>query len=144
MRDQNYATVPEFQPWPAHDPGWFLLEWDVALDSVSRDRFAARALEHPDRALVAPYLLFPGDRAPQQCHRWHGVPVPVGQPVADAAGFGCIYFPQQLLVEFWNDPPRPFTRDGLLTDTVFSEWHRGRGWTFDIDWTVHPQHLHGD
>jgi hypothetical protein len=144
MRDQNYATVPEFQAWPRHDPGWFLLEWDVALDSDSRRRFADHALAQPDRVLVAPYLLFPEQGSPQQCHRWHGIPLTEGEPVADSAGFGCIYFPQALLDELWRDPPAWLVREGFLSDTVFSEWLRCRGGTFTVDWTVHPQHLHGD
>lgn len=144
MRDQNYATLTDYQPWPRHDPGWFLLEWDVALDSESRDRFEAHALAEPDRVLVAPYLLFPQNGPPQQCHRWRGVPLTEGATVADSAGFGCIYLPQTVLDEMWRDPP-PLLRDrSFLSDTVFSDWLRCRGDTFTVDWTVRPQHLHGD
>lgn len=143
MRDQNYTTVPEYQPWPRHDPGWCLLEWDIALDRHGRDRFAAGALEHPDRVRVAPYLLYPPE-GPRQVHRLHGTPLADGQPHADMFGFGCIYLPQTVLDAFWSDPPRRLTRTGVLTDTVFSDWHRSRFGPVDVDWNVHPQHLHGD
>lgn len=144
LRDQNYATLSDFQPWPRVTPGWFMLEWDIALDRQSRERFADNALQHPDRVRVAPYMLYPDRGAPRQCHRSAGKPIPDGQPHADSVGFGCIYFPQDLLDEFWADPPVRLNRDRMLTDTVFSDWHRARHDHFDVDWTVHPQHLHGD
>lgn len=141
MRDQNYATVADYQPWPRHDPGWFLLEWDIALDRQGREQFAANASERPDRVLVAPYTLYPGAR---QVHRSAGRSIPDGSPQADAVGFGCIYLPQSVLDAFWADPPQRLIRTGLLSDTVFSDWHRKHIGPFDVDWTVHPQHLHGD
>lgn len=145
MRDQNYATVSDYQPWPEHEPGWFMLEWDIALDRQSRERFAANALRNPGRVRVAPYMLYPdGDLEPRQCQRWGGKPIPEGQACADMVGFGCIYFPQAILEEFWQNPPDRLTRTGVLTDTVFSDWHRSRHDHFDVDWTVRPQHLHGD
>lgn len=143
MRDQNYATVSQFQPWPDAEPGWCLLEWDIALDRASRERFAANAAQHPDRVRVAPYLLYP-PAGPRQVHRWHGRPIGDGDPFADAVGFGCIYLPQPILDELWTDPPRRLTRTGVLTDTVFSDWHRLRHGPVDVDWTVSPQHVHGD
>lgn len=144
MRDQNYATVEDYQPWPRHDPGWFLLEWDIALDRASRERFAAHALEHPDRVLVAPYLLYPTGAPVQQCHRWQGRPLADGETVADSVGLGCIYLPQSFLDEMWRVPPARLVRERFLSDTVLSDWHRCRGGVFTVDWTVHPQHLHGD
>lgn len=141
MRDQNYATVPEFQPWPDVQPGWFLLEWDIALDRASRERFAANALQHPDRVRAAPYLLYPMSR---QVHRLNGRPLVQGQPQADMFGFGCIYFPKTVLDAFWADPPVRLVRTGVLTDTVFSDWHRSRYGFVDVDWSVCPQHVHGD
>jgi hypothetical protein len=145
MRDQNYATVPEFQPWPTHDPGWFMLEWDIALDRCDRERFTANALDRPGRVRVAPYMLYPAGHRPVQCHRTAGKPIPEGQPHADTFGFGCIYFPQLVLDELWNGPmPKRLARQGVLNDTIFSEWHLARFGPVDVDWTVHPQHLHGD
>lgn len=144
MRDQNYATLSDYQPWPNHEPGWFLLEWDIALDRQSRDRFAANALEHPGRVRVAPYRLYYDGEKTRQCHRWGGKPIPEGQPHADMVGFGCIYFPQAILDAFWREPPPRLIRTGLFNDGVFSDWHRQRYDKFDVDWTVHPQHLHGD
>lgn len=143
MRDCNYATLPEFQPWPEVHPGWCLLEWDIALDRASRDRFAANVMQAPDRVRVAPYLLYPST-GPQQVHRLQGRPIADGGPLADSVGFGCIYFPQAVLDDLWANPPRRMTRTGVLTDTVFSDWHRQRYGPVDVDWTVHPQHVHGD
>jgi hypothetical protein len=146
MRDQNYATLSDYQPWPVHEPGWFMLEWDIAMDRADRERFAANAMTQPERIRVGPYMLFPdGDvyTEPRQVHRWNGLPIPEGKPHADMVGFGCIYFPQKLLTEFWGNPP-PRTRQGVLNDGVFSDWYRLRHCKFDVDWSVHPQHLHGD
>lgn len=141
MRDCNYNTLAEFQPWPRHEPGWFLLEWDVALDRRGRERFAAHALANPERVHVAPYMLYTPDGA-KQCHRNAGVPIADGQPDAEMFGFGCIYLPQTVLDRFWADPPRRAARE--LTDTVFSDWHRQRFEPAAVDWSVRPQHLHGD
>lgn len=135
MRNQDYTTLS----WPRHEPGWFMLEWDIALDQASRERFAANASTQPDKVRVAPYLLYPMAR---QVHRWEGKPIPEGQPWADMFGFGCIYFPQAILDEFWADLPPRVERE--LTDTVFSDWYRTRYGNVTVDWTVHPQHLHGD
>lgn len=121
-----------------------MLEWDIALDRQSRDRFASNALDNPDRVRVAPYMLYPAGK-PVQVHRWGGRPIPDGQPQADSVGFGCIYFPQTVLDALWDGPPpRRLARQGVLNDGVFSDWHRARYGTVDVDWTVHPQHLHGD
>lgn len=136
-------TVSEFQPWPRHEPGWFLLEWDVALDRRSRDRFARNAMAWPDRVRVAPYTLYPASGRPQQVHRWHGRPLDDGEPYADSFGLGCIYLPQAVLDAFLADPPRQVARLGF-NDTVFSDWHRTRIGPVAVDWSVHPQHVHGD
>lgn len=145
MRDQNYATLADYQPWPSHGPGWCLLEWDIALGQADRDRFAAAALERPGRVRVAPYWLYPKDgRGPIQVHRTAGRPIRDGQPHADSFGLGCIYLPQPVLDRFWQEPPRRLTRQGVFTDGTFSDWHRARYGPVDVDWTVHPQHLHGD
>lgn len=146
MRDQNYATLSDYQPWPDHDPGWFLLEWDIALGRAERDRFEANALRNPDRVRVAPYLLYPSDGPPRQCHRWEGRPIAEGRPNAEQVGLGCIYLPKTVMDDFWQHPPPAFAQRGMFNDGVFSDWHRlryGKG-EFDVDWTVHPQHLHGD
>lgn len=139
MRDQDYATLADYQPWPRRVPGWFLLEWDIALDRRERERFAANAFEHPDRVRVAPYMLYPIDR---QVHQWEGKPPTVDKPWADMFGFGCIYFPQTVLDAFWE--AWPWAQQGVFTDTVFSDWHRAGYDPVTVDFTVHPQHLHGD
>lgn len=143
MRDQNYATVADYQSWPDDEPGWFLLEWDIALASDERARFAGQALAHPHRVLVAPYMLYP-DAGPRVAHRCGGRPIPDGQPWAEMVGFGCIYFPQAVLKAFWSDPPMRLRRTDVFNDSVFSDWHRRQYGAVEVSWTVHPQHLHGD
>lgn len=140
MRDCNYATLADFQPWPDIGPGWFMLEWDIALDQHERTRFEQTVSVQPGRVHVAPYRLPTG----QQVHRNNGVPIADGTPDAEMFGFGCIYFPQAVLDLFWSEPPKRLVRTGELTDTVFSDWHRQRFAPAVVDWTVRPQHLHGD
>lgn len=144
MKDQNYATVAEFQPWPQHEPGWFMLEWDIALDRQSRERFVANAMQNPDRVRVAPYTLYYEGVPARQVHRWGGRPIPDGQPHADMVGFGCIYFPQVILDRFWAEPPARLVKTGMFNDGVFSDWHGQRYDPIAVDWTVCPQHVHGD
>jgi hypothetical protein len=150
MRDCNYATLPEFQPWPADEPGWFLLEWDVALDLRSRNRFAEHALEHPDRVLVAPYYkplrqaLGQGYRN-EILHRANrNRPVADGEPTCETFGFGCIYFPAGIIAAWWAAGPPGAAGKGRLTDMTFSTWYHRQFGRTPVDWTVAPQHLHGD
>lgn len=141
MRDHNYATLEHV---PDHQPGWCLLEWDVALDRTGRANFAAHALEQPDRILVAPYHVYPGDRPPEQVHRNHGRSVTIGTPTCTSFGLGCIYLPATILTHFHQQPPATYTRHGLITDTTLSDWHRHHYGPARIDWTTLPQHIHGD
>ncbi|MGH2688350.1 MAG: hypothetical protein ACRDKW_06040 [Actinomycetota bacterium] len=150
MRDCDYATVPEYQPWPDVEPGWFLLEWDIALDARSRARFVEHALEQPERVLVAPYYVLlpsgPGKGSRLDCvHRARGNrPIPDGQPWCETFGFGCIYFPAGIL-DRWGESGAPGTAGrGRFTDMTFSAWHHRTFGRTPVDWTVHPQHLHGD
>lgn len=142
MRDCNYATLADYQPWPELEPGFCLIEWDLALDRVGRDRFAERASAHPDRVLVAPYWLFPAGRAPMLVHRTRGRPTPWGEPRTELFGFGCIYFPRALMARWWAEMPA--RARSHWTDTTFAEWHRAAVGRADVEWTVTPQHLHGD
>lgn len=141
MSDHNYATLVT---WPDHQPGWCMLEWDVALDRVGRRHFADNALADPDRVMVAPYWIYPGDRPPEQPHRNHGQPIRPSTETADTFGLGCIYLPDTVLDHFWRDPPVTYTDRDLITDTTFSDWYRHHYPPARVDWTTRPQHLHGD
>lgn len=145
MRDCHYATVADNQPWPTEQPGWFMLEWDIALDRVERARFAEHALETPDRVLVAPYMVFKHRLGPKprMVHRVLGSPISDGQKWCDTFGFGCIYFPQQVLERWWRE--MPYDRSSRwFNDVAFSTWYRSKFGQTAVDWSVHPQHLHGD
>ncbi|MCI0632515.1 MAG: hypothetical protein L0206_01135 [Actinobacteria bacterium] len=142
MRDCNYATLADYQPWPDDEPGFCLIEWDLALDVVSRDRFAARARRHPDRVLVAPYYLRPEHRLPVLVHRSRGKPIEWGEPRCEWFGFGCIYFPKAILDRWWLEMPA--RSRGKWNDTTFSSWLMPRYGPTDVAWDVYPQHLHGD
>lgn len=140
MRDCNYATLADYQPWPADMPGWFMVEWDVALDRAGRDRFAEHALATPDRILVAPYRKhYPKRSGIEVVHRVQNRPLPDGQPWTQKFGFGCIYFPQPVLDRWWAEMPGK-----RFSDTSFSMWHWRTYGNAVVDWSVHPQHLHGD
>lgn len=141
MRDQNYATLADYQPWPDETPGWCLLEWDVALASEERRRFVEHALVQPDRVLVAPYPLYPKGKPPQLVHRVKGRPVPDGQSWAHTFGFGCVYFPKIVLDRWWSEMPPQVRAQDRWNDTVFSTWYRRMYGPVEIDWSVHPQHL---
>lgn len=121
-----------------------MLEWDIALEQRERARFAANALASPHRVRVAPYTLYPAGQRPRQVHRTAGKPIAEGDPLADMVGLGCIYFPQAIVDALWQEPPPRLVRQGTLTDGIFSDWHRIRYGKVDVDWTVQPQHLHGD
>lgn len=148
MRDCSYSTLPDYQPWPEDQPGFFLLEWDIALDRRERELFQEHALARPDRVLVAPYWKLLPDRktrpglVPKQIHRSHGRPVRDGTPLCETFGFGCIYFPQKVLND-WLLSDWPGSA-GAFNDSTFSAWHFETIGHCAIDWTVHPQHLHGD
>lgn len=142
MSGYDYSTVE----LPRDEPGFCMLEWDIALGSDQREVFAAHALEQPGRVLVAPYPIFPVGRSAVLVHKAasdesrmaHRVPVPEGQGWAHSFGFGCIYLPQCVL-ERWRAERRP-----PMTDTRFSDWHIARYGRVTVDWAVRPQHLHGD
>lgn len=150
MRGYNYSTVSDLQPWPDDQPGFCMLEWDIALDRRERDLFAARAAQHPERVLVAPYWrpFPPGLGLPDhdgkivQIHRAGGRPVSDGSPTCELFGLGCVYLPQKVLAAWWeSDWPGSA---GAFTDVSFSQWHFDTIGPCEIDWTTHPQHLHGD
>lgn len=142
MRDQDYRTVTDYQPWPQDGPGLFMLEWDIALDAAHRARFAAHALADPDRVLVGPYRLygpkFPG--APQ-CHRVRGQGISEGQEWCETWGLGCVYLPHPVLDGWRSSPDAEVSR---WTDVAVSRWYAKRHGRARVDWSVQPQHLHGD
>ena len=144
MSDCDYNRVEG--GLPADEPGFCMLEWDVALSIDQRARFAELAEETPDKILVAPYTKDYKGGACVQIHRRMGfIPIEKGSPKTDFFGFGCIYFPQKLLQEWYafrlSHQPYLFVK---FDDTRFSQWH----WDFhgpaDVTWDIHPQHIHGD
>lgn len=141
MRGCDYGTVWEYQPWPEDQPGFCLLEWDVALGADGMARFAEAAAVDPTRVLVAPYPIYPVGRPPVCAHKAGPgrmrTPVAAGRPTADSFGLGCVYLPQRILAAWWAERGR----GGTMRDVTFSEWHRDRCGPVAIDWTVHPQHL---
>jgi len=134
MRDHDYANAQ----LPGDQPGWCMLEWDVALASEARERFAELALQAPDRVLVAPYSIYPIGGPPAGVHRIAGRPIPHGAPEAETFGLGCIYLPQAIL-RHWHA-----TGGGRLDDRTFSRWHHRIYGPAAVTWQVSPQHLHGD
>lgn len=144
MRDHDYATVTD---WPTHQPGWFLLEWDVALDRGGRDRFVEHALAEPGRVLVAPYsspFRRPRGVSFESVHRVRRRPIAEGTATCETFGLGCVYLPQAVL-DRWLDvmPTDPIGR-GRFDDLAFSLWHHRTIGPAPVDWSVRPQHLHGD
>jgi hypothetical protein len=135
MRDYDYSTMQ----LPDDQPGFCMLEWDVALASEQRERFAAIALQQPDRVLVAPYMIYPVAGPPAGVHRIGGHPIPHGCPDADTFGLGCVYLPQAVL-ERW----RAQMSAERFTDRAFSTWYTATYGRAAVTWQVSPQHLHGD
>ncbi len=147
MRDCDYATVPNYQPWPVHEPGWFLLEWDVALDRGGRDTFARHALAAPDRVLVAPYKSpFRRTRGIsfESVHRNRRRPIADGTATCETFGLGCVYLPRPVLDRWLAVMPTDPYGAGRFDDLAFSTWHHQTYGPAPVDWSVHPQHLHGD
>ncbi len=152
MNDADYNTV---QPWPDDEPGFCMLEWDIALAREERERFVELVHRSPNRVLVAPYYktLDPldgpicihrvrrakGDRRPPRgWGDWS--PLPRFATRTDLFGFGCIYLPLKVVQEYKQaNPHKP-----RFDDTSFSVWYRARYGEADVTWDVHPQHLHGD
>lgn len=135
----DYATVTANQPWPTVDPGFCMLEWDVALAAPDRAVFAAQALRRPGRVLVADYPIYPVGGPPAgTCRDLNGGPAKGGR-FAELFSTGCIYFPQTMLEHWWTEQAgNPFT------DRTFAVWHHAHYGPVDVCRDVHPQHLHGD
>jgi len=134
MTGHDYATAT----LPADEPGFCLLEWDVALASEGRERFAQLALAQPGRVLVAPYHIYPTAAPPAGVHRRGGRPIPAGAPDAETFGLGCAYLPQAVLARWHATPHRHFS------DRSFSVWYHRTYGPATVTWQVAPQHLHGD
>lgn len=134
MTGHDYSTAD----LPADEPGFCMLEWDVALASEEREQFAALALDQPSRALVAPYNIYPVAGPPAGAHRIGGRPVAPGTRWAETFGLGCAYLPQAVLRAWQATGPRAFT------DRRFSAWYHRTYGPAAVTWEVSPQHLHGD
>lgn len=142
MRSGDYSTVEG--GLPDVEPGFCLLEWDVALAQRGRRRFEQEALAEPDRVLVAPYDIYPRGGRYTCVHKVAENPLKAGwrRPATPddtevhSFGFGCIYLPAAVL-RLW----RP---GKVLRDNTFSDWHIEHFGTARITRDVHPQHLHGD
>jgi len=140
MSNYDYGTVTE---WPDTEPGFCLLEWDVALDPHARRAFAAEALVNPREILAAPY------RFHDTWCQWVGGdgagPSPDARPAheddrrADYSGLGCIYLPKVILTEFLE---RPRHEPGGFSDATFGRWHHEHYGSVRLTWNIHPQHLH--
>lgn len=143
MRDGDYATVEG--GLPDVEPGFCMVEWDVALALREREVFAEIALTEPHRILVAPYDIRPDGGRPTVVHklctdpeRKPGIrfPLEAEMPVADSFGFGCIYLPQAIISRW--------PAGKVMRDSTFSDWHIANIGRARVTWAVHPQHLHGD
>jgi hypothetical protein len=144
MSDCDYSTVQG--GLPGDEPGFCMLEWDIALSIDERAVFAERAEANPDKILVAPYTKNYGGGGCLQIHRRMGyISIDHGAPTADFFAFGCIYMPQKLLRE-WTTFRAEQRKHFVLgfNDTTFSNWHWQHYGPADVFWDVHPQHLHGD
>jgi hypothetical protein len=126
---------------PIRKPGFCMLEWDLALESAERRRFAMVAARFPDSVLVAPYNLYPIDGNPQCAHRYNGgTPVRTGSPVCDTFGLGCVYLPASILTAFLTSESASLgMTDASLSRFVLNHYGQTR-----IDWSFAPQHLSGD
>lgn len=134
MTGHDYATAE----LPDDEPGFCMLEWDVALDQVGRALFAETAAQLPGRVLVAPYSIYPIAGPPAGVHRAWGQPIPPGMPSAETFGLGCVYLPQHVLRAWYAAGPRRFS------DRSFSLWYHRTYGPAAVTWQVSPQHLHGD
>lgn len=106
MRNWDYYTCP----FPDED--LCMLEWDIALDRFSRERFVAEALKDREMVMTAPYRLSDGRMLYN--------------------GFGCVYLPRKVVTEFIKERPNE-----LFSDSTFFRWYG----TPKICPNVYPQHL---
>lgn len=142
MTDQNYRHVD----WPTDEPGFCMLEWDVAVDPVGRRAFSAEALVHPREVLVSSYRFH--DTEVDWVGNDGGGPSETSRPVhagcrlcgedrTDSFGLGCIYIPQTVLREFLT------VMDHVgFTDYTFGRWYHEHYGQARVTWRIHPQHLH--
>jgi hypothetical protein len=126
---------------PVDKPGFCLLEWDIALASEERRRFATVASHTAYDILVAPYMLYPRDGNPECAHRYEGgAPVRIGSPVCDTFGLGCVYLPHHVIAGYMSSESASLG----MTDASLSQYVLGRYGPTRIDWSFNPQHLSGD
>lgn len=139
MSKQNYATV---STWPDDEPGFCMLEWDVALDPVERQAFAAEALIQPTEILVAGYRIWNHYSIFNLNENEEWVPNTRGCEICgvdriDAFGLGCIYIPQVILRTFLTQ----MDHYGF-SDHTFSLWYHRTIGPARLTWKIRPQHLH--
>jgi len=137
----NYDYMTAENGLPTDRPGFCLLEWDIALSSDERVRFARTAAKRPHAVLVAPYMIYNRDGNPECVHRYadSGNPIGTGWPVCETFGLGCIYIPHYILARFQSEA------GGMgMTDASFSRYVFGILGPTTVDWSFHPQHLNGD
>ena len=106
MRNWDYYTCP----FP--DENLCMLEWDIALDRQSKEKFVKQALTEPDMVMTAMYHLSDGRTLYN--------------------GFGCVYLPRLIVKEFVKDHP-----NDLFSDATFFRWYG----TPRVCPGVYPQHL---
>lgn len=149
MSDYDYRCLLDL------DDDVVLIEWDIAVGGQDLETFMARAAANPNQVRVAPYLLYPKSTSsrhgPFYVHRSNGygsgarryVTGPE-QATCDMFGFGLVYLPRALMVEFVAQLPA----NKKFTDTTFSYWHRRRAprelRDVPIDWDIVCVHLHYD
>jgi len=134
------------------DEDLLLLEWDIAVGQEELRSFADRALQTPDRVLVAPYLIYAdayGLPRDIWAHRtWNGdgagtviprgaTPIRDGAPTCNLFGLGMAYLPRDVVVGFVK---ASFSTH--FGDTQFSMWHyQNVSQEVPVDWGVRPVHL---
>lgn len=128
------------------------LDWDQAIGRDDLITFARRARQNPDRVLVGPTPIerdYPnGHSSNWNCFKYepNGVSkrfVKTGEPTCDLFGFGMVYLPRKMVLEF-VDTYRAQLDAGTerFNDMAFSGWYTNAYGPADICWDVTVVHLH--
>lgn len=100
-----------------------VLDWDIAVDPLHLEAFAARAAAEPGRVRVAPYRKHHHDGTlgwVWEHRRYQDGTlrrIETGEPFCHRFGFGLVYLPRLLIGQFDDQ------RTGVFDDAQFSEWH---------------------
>lgn len=133
------------------DDDVLLIEWDLAVGQEELQAFAGRAAADPDVPLVAPYRLYASSSGkpnkPAWAHRRYVRGdmftefIEPGDEFCHLFGFGLVYLPRQLVVDYLAAKP-----DAHFNDVSFSAWHYHNGArpNVGIDWNARPAHVHYD